>query len=94
MKPADLQPFDLVVYFVRDQSQSVVVRTGGPRPPSNAAGWTATTGKGICSEVYVEMNLPARKLALLPESSFSSAGDNGSLVGWADDSMGSEVTIL
>ena len=63
LKASDLYTHDVVVYFVSDRSQSVAVRAGGSIPPDDAAGFTSPTPTGVVSEVYVEMNLPARKLA-------------------------------
>jgi hypothetical protein len=64
LRAAHLMPHDVVVYFVLDPSQSVA-RSLGVRVPeeSAAGGLTATTLHGIVSEVYVEGNMPARRLA-------------------------------
>lgn len=64
LRAANLQPHDVVVYFVPDPSSSVTSRagTGGPRG-SNLGGFTTTSPRGVVCEVYVDGNLPARRLA-------------------------------
>jgi hypothetical protein len=61
---SDLEPWDVVVYFVRDRSQSIAARLGA-QPSDDAAGLTSFTSSGVVSEVYVEGNGPADKLALI-----------------------------
>jgi hypothetical protein len=53
-----------VIYFVRDPSKSLIQRAGVVNSSGgDAAGRTATTSNGVLSEVYVDMNMPADKLA-------------------------------
>lgn len=64
LRAAHLQAHDVVVYFVLDPSQSVSRKKFEVAPPANAnGGFTLTTSKGVVSEVYVEGNMPARRLA-------------------------------
>lgn len=61
---ADVKPSDVVVYFVRDRMSSIASRVGGTfNANPDTGGYTSPTPHGIVSEVYVEYNLPARKLA-------------------------------
>lgn len=63
-KPADLKPHDVVIYFVRDRMSSIATRAGSVfNDKTESAGFTAATPHGVVSEVYVEYNLPAKKLA-------------------------------
>ena len=63
-KPNELKPHDVVVYFVRDRMSSIASRAGGVfNGDTQSAGYTSPTPHGIVSEVYVENNLPAKKLA-------------------------------
>jgi hypothetical protein len=61
---SDLEPWDVVVYFVRDPSRSIAARLGSSSSDDNA-GLTAFTSSGVVSEVYVEGNGPGEKLALI-----------------------------
>jgi hypothetical protein len=59
LRAGQLQAHDVVVYFVLDPSSSII----GGTAPSNVGGRTTTTAGGVASEVYVEGNMPARRLA-------------------------------
>lgn len=64
LKAGHLLPHDVVIYFLLDPSQSIARRLGVAAPQAiNAGGFTATTAKGTVCEVYVEGNMPARRLA-------------------------------
>jgi hypothetical protein len=64
LRGAHLLPHDVVVYFVNDPSQSIARKLGVPVPElANAGGLTANTSRGTVCEVYVEGNMPARRLA-------------------------------
>ncbi len=64
LKPAHLSAHDVVVYFVLDPGQSVAARLGATRSEGpNAGGLTSTSAKGVVSEVYIDGNMPARRLA-------------------------------
>ena len=53
-----------MVYFVRDRMSSIAARVGGIfNDNADSSGFTSSTAHGVVSEVYVENNLPARKLA-------------------------------
>ncbi|MFC1642633.1 hypothetical protein ACFL5O_08100 [Myxococcota bacterium] len=54
-----LQAHDVVVYFVLDPSRSLA----GGTQVANAGGFTKTTSAGVVCEVYVDGNMPARRLA-------------------------------
>jgi len=61
---SQLQAHDVVVHFVMDASSGIarsagVSRNDGP----NAGGLTAQTSGGVVCEVYVDGNMPARRLA-------------------------------
>lgn len=59
-----VQAHDVVIYFVNEPSQSVARRKLGIEPLSGAnGGFTTFSSKGAVSEVYVEGNMPARRLA-------------------------------
>lgn len=64
LRAGHLMPHDVVIYFVLDPSQSIARRLGAVTPErTNAGGLTAETAKGTVCEVYVEGNMPARRLA-------------------------------
>jgi hypothetical protein len=64
LSPSHLQTHDVVVHFVLDPSSSIARRTGVSRDNGpNAGGLTAQTAGGVVCEVYVEGNMPARRLA-------------------------------
>jgi hypothetical protein len=60
-----LQDFDSVIYFVLNPDASITRRVPGTPGPSgrNLGGFTVSTSKGVICEVYVDGNLPARRLA-------------------------------
>jgi len=62
-RAAHVQPYDVVVYFVLDRSQSVVRKKLGIEPPAGAAGFTYFNGSVTLSEVYVAGSMPALRLA-------------------------------
>lgn len=64
LSPAQLKAHDVVVHFVMDPSSSIARRAGVSRNAGpNAGGLTAQTSGGVVCEVYVEGNMPARRLA-------------------------------
>jgi hypothetical protein len=64
LRAEHLKAHDVVVHFVLDPSQSVAARMSVPAPQgSSSGGFTATTSRGVVSEVYVDGNMPARRLA-------------------------------
>jgi hypothetical protein len=60
-----LRDFDAVIYFVLNPDASITRAVSGAKAPSgkNLGGWTVTSSKGVICEVYVDGNLPARRLA-------------------------------
>jgi hypothetical protein len=60
-----LQASDAVIYFVRNPDASITRRLPGTPGPSgnNLGGFTVPSSKGVICEVYVDGNLPARRLA-------------------------------
>jgi hypothetical protein len=64
LRAGHLMPHDVVIYFVLDPSQSIARRLGAVTPErANAGGLTAQTVRGTVCEVYVEGNMPSRRLA-------------------------------
>ena len=64
LSAAQLQAHDVVVHFVMDPSSSIARRAGVSRNEGpNAGGLTAPTSGGVVCEVYVDGNMPARRLA-------------------------------
>ena len=64
LSAAQLQAHDVVVHFVMDPSSSIARRAGVSRSEGpNAGGLTAQTSGGVVCEVYVDGNMPARRLA-------------------------------
>ena len=64
LSAAQLQAHDVVVHFVMDPSSSIARRAGVSRNEGpNAGGLTAQTSGGVVCEVYVDGNMPARRLA-------------------------------
>ena len=64
LRPAHLAAHDVGVYFVLDPSESVAAKLGIAVPGGpTAGGLTATTSRGVVTEVYVDGNMPARRLA-------------------------------
>ena len=62
---ADVGPHDVVVYFVADPSRTLTGAARTTPPPQdnpNLGGWTAQSAHGVVSEVYLDGNLPARRL--------------------------------
>jgi hypothetical protein len=73
------RPFDLNVFFVPTQMDSIIASVAKKKPPDSAAGLTCNTPEGVISEVYVELNGPARKWAKI---AFHELMHNKCDVGW------------
>ena len=64
LSASQLQAHDVVVHFVHDPSSSIARSVGAKRDDgANAGGLTAKTSAGVVCEVYVDGNMPARRLA-------------------------------
>lgn len=64
IRSSELSPWDVVVYFVLEEFRGVarsVGRRGNEGP--NGGGAAVPTSHGVICEVYVEGNMPARRLA-------------------------------
>ena len=58
-----LQASDAVIYFVLNPESSMTRRVPGTPGPTGNGGFTVTSAKGVICEVYVDGNLPAKRLA-------------------------------
>ena len=65
LRPGMLQSYDVVIYFVEEPSDSVTDPLEDVPAPDGErlGGYTAHSSRGTVSEVYVDGNLPARRLA-------------------------------
>ena len=64
LRAAHLKAHDVAVYFVLDASKSIARGAGVRKTPGpNDGGLTAQTSSGVVCEVYVDGNMPARRLA-------------------------------
>jgi hypothetical protein len=62
-RAAQLQTWDVVLYFVLDRSQSLVRKKLGVEPPGGTGGgYTFFDGTVTLSEIYVDGSMPARRL--------------------------------
>jgi hypothetical protein len=59
---APLQAWDIIVYFLLEQTDSLIVAVTHAHPPGDPAGLTANAPGGVIAEVYVDGNLPPGKL--------------------------------
>lgn len=57
-----IQPQDVVIYFLLDQSKSIAREFQTHPTVSTPAGFTTQTPRGVLCEVYVEGNMPAGRL--------------------------------
>lgn len=64
LSASQLRAHDVVIHFVMDPSSSIARTVGVTRDDgANAGGLTARTSAGVVCEVYVDGNMPARRLA-------------------------------